>query len=150
MVTPVVIWWNIKMNLRFICFIGTEIAWLDWIFYSKRQRPINLNTLGPRQNGRHFADDIFKCIFWNENVWISIKISLKFVPNGPINNIPLSEAMMVNLKFSWNIPVSAAERSKIRHLPKQKSTIHTFIISFYIHLCVIIAALINNVGLHGR
>ena len=24
----------------------------------------------------------------NENVWISIKISLKFVPKGPINNIP--------------------------------------------------------------
>ena len=25
------------------------------------------------------ADDIFKCIFLNENIWISIKISLKFV-----------------------------------------------------------------------
>ena len=32
--------------------------------------------------------DIFKCIFMNENVWISIKISMKFVPKGPINNIP--------------------------------------------------------------
>ena len=42
----------------------------------------------PRQNGRHFADDIFKCIFSNENVWIPIKISIKFVPKGPINNIP--------------------------------------------------------------
>ena len=39
-------------------------------------------------NGRHFADDIFKCIFLNENAWILIKISLKFVPKGPINNIP--------------------------------------------------------------
>ena len=29
-----------------------------------------LTTLRPRQNGRHFADDIFKCIFSNENVWI--------------------------------------------------------------------------------
>ena len=45
------------------------------------------NTLKPRQNGRHFPD-IFKCIFFNENVWISIKIPLKFVPKGPINNIP--------------------------------------------------------------
>ena len=26
--------------------------------------------------------------FLNENVWISINISLKFVPKGPINNIP--------------------------------------------------------------
>ena len=71
-----------------------------------------INTLRPRQNGRHFADDIFKCIFLNENVWIPIKISLKFVPKGPINNIPslvqimvwrrpcdkpLSEPMMVRL-----------------------------------------------------
>ena len=48
----------------------------------------HVNTLRPRQNGRHFADDIFKCIFLNENVWISNKISLKFVPKGPINNIP--------------------------------------------------------------
>ena len=45
-------------------------------------------TLRPRQNGRHFADDTFKRIFLNENVTISIKISLKFVPKGPINNIP--------------------------------------------------------------
>ena len=34
------------------------------------------------------ADDIFKCIFLNENDWISIKISLKFVPRSPIDNKP--------------------------------------------------------------
>ena len=71
-----------------------------------------LNTLRPRQNGRHFADDSFKRNFMNENVRISINISLKFVPKGLINNIPalvqimawrrpgdkpLSEPMMVNL-----------------------------------------------------
>ena len=44
--------------------------------------------LRPRQNGRHFPDDIFKCIFFNENAWISIKISLKFVLKGPVNKIP--------------------------------------------------------------
>ena len=69
-------------------------------------------TLTPRQDGRHFADDIFKCIFLNENVWIPINISLKFVPKGPINNIsalfqimawrrpgdkPWSEPMLVSL-----------------------------------------------------
>ena len=32
------------------------------------------------------ADDIFKCIFMNEKFCISIKISLKFVPNGQIDN----------------------------------------------------------------
>ena len=46
------------------------------------------NKLRPRRNGRHFADAIFKCIFLNENIWIPIKISLKFVPKGPIKNIP--------------------------------------------------------------
>ena len=49
---------------------------------------VTINTWRPRQNGRHFPDDSFKWIFLNENVWISIKISLNFVPKVPINNIP--------------------------------------------------------------
>ena len=32
------------------------------------------------------ADDIFRCIFMNEKFCILIKISLKFVPKGPIDN----------------------------------------------------------------
>ena len=58
------------------------------------------------------ADDLFKCIFVIENVRISTKVSLKFVPKGPINNIvaliqivarhqsgdkPLSEALVLSL-----------------------------------------------------
>ena len=46
------------------------------------------NTLRPRQNGRHFRDDSFKWIFLHENALISIEVSLKFGPKGPINNIP--------------------------------------------------------------
>ena len=34
------------------------------------------------------ADDIFKFIFGNENEWIPIQISLKFVPDGSIDNNP--------------------------------------------------------------
>ena len=64
------------------------------------------------ENGRHFPDDVIKWIFFNENVLILINNSLKFVPDGPINNIPalvqimawrrpgdkpLSEPMMVRL-----------------------------------------------------
>ena len=88
-----------------ICTVSCRAAWnmIDSCF---------VNTLRPRQNGRHFADDTFKRIFLNENVWISIKISLKFVFKGPINYIPalvqimawrrpgdkpLSEPMMVTL-----------------------------------------------------
>ena len=69
-------------------------------------------TLGPRQNVRHFPDDILKYILMNEKARISIKMSLKFGPNGTINDIlalvqfearrrpgykPLSEPMMVSL-----------------------------------------------------
>ena len=45
------------------------------------------NTLRPRQNGRHFPDDIYKYIFLTEKS-INFKISLKFVPKCKINNIP--------------------------------------------------------------
>ena len=90
-----------------------------WSFrcsWSSADRRLDLthgfNSLRPRQNGRYKADDIFKCIFLNENVWFPTKISLKFVPKVPINNIqalvlimawrrpgdkPLSEPMMVSL-----------------------------------------------------
>ena len=71
-----------------------------------------INTLRPRQDGRHFPDDILKCILFNENVWISLTISLKCVQKVRINIIPslvqimawrrpgdkpLSEPMMVSL-----------------------------------------------------
>ena len=36
----------------------------------------------------HLADSIFKCIYFNQNIWISIKMSLKFVAKGPIDNNP--------------------------------------------------------------
>ena len=40
----------------------------------------------PGQNGRHFANDIFKYISMNEMFRIAIRISLMFVPDGPIDN----------------------------------------------------------------
>ena len=45
------------------------------------------NTLRPRQNGRHVPDDIFKSIFLNENIWVLLKISPKFVPKVRIYTI---------------------------------------------------------------
>ena len=40
--------------------------------------------ISPGQNGRLFADDIFRCIFANESLVFWLKISLKFVPKVPI------------------------------------------------------------------
>ena len=54
-----------------------------------------VNTLRPRQSCRHFADDIFKWIFLNRNVWIFIEISLTFVPKGQINNILVLDQIML-------------------------------------------------------
>ena len=39
----------------------------------------------PEQNGCHFANDTFKCIFLNENVGIFINISLRFIPKNPVD-----------------------------------------------------------------
>ena len=83
----------------------------------------SVNTLRPRRDRRHFADDTFKCVFLNENERISLRISLKFVPKGPINNNPaliqimawrrpgdkpLSESMLVRL--STHICVTRPQR----------------------------------------
>ena len=91
-----------------------------WLLNSTQKRLVvaqanhvaSVNTFRPRQNERHFPDDILKCIFLNKTLWISFKFSLAFVHNGLINNIPalvqimawrrpggkpLSEPMMVSL-----------------------------------------------------
>ena len=110
-----------------------------WCWVLKQGQPqwanpriLNIHSSPPGQNGRHFADDIFRCIFVNEKFYISIKISLKFVPKGPNDNYnpalvkimawrwigdkPLSESMLTrftdalhcrgDLKFgpSWQAP----------------------------------------------
>ena len=66
---------------------------------------ILLNTLRPTRNKRNFWDDIFKCIFVNENVWMSIKISMEFIPKGPINNIPVL-VQIVAWRRQGNKPLS--------------------------------------------
>ena len=95
--------------------VTAMIIWrcVIWTLLTQAYIYLNIfNTLRPRHNGRHFADDILKCIFLNENARISLKISLKCVPKVRINNIPamvqimawrrpgdkpLSEPMMVSL-----------------------------------------------------
>ena len=106
-----------------------------------------VNTLRPRQNGRHFADDTFKCIFLNENVWIPIEITQKFVPNHPINNIPalgqimaghrpgdkpLSESMMVSLLTHVCVTRPQCVKGICTHYPKPFALIHNIIIMFEI------------------
>ena len=80
----------------------------------------SINTLRPRQNRCHFADDIFTCIFLNETVLIPIKISLKIVPQGPINNIPALVQIMAwcrsgDKPLSEPVMVSLLTHNYMRH-----------------------------------
>ena len=59
----------------------------------------------PGQNGCHFAD-IFICIFLNEGVCISIRLSLKFVPKDSNDNKIGSENGLVPNRWqaiNWTI-----------------------------------------------
>ena len=77
-----------------------------------------INSLRPRQDGRHFADDSFTCIFFNENCCILIKFSLKYVRKGPIDN---NRAL---------VQIMAWRRSG------DKPFYETMIISLPTHICV--------------
>ena len=83
----------------------------------------HLNSLRPRRNEQHFADDIFNCLFLNENVWIPIKISLKIVPMGPIDNIPSLVQIM-----AWR-----------RRSASVSESLHTDVdIAIYTYICMLV------------
>ena len=76
-------------------YIGFIVTWHTLlVIHRSTVKDDTFNSLRPRPNGRHFADDIFKCIFLNEDVSIFIKISLKFIRKGPINTIPAFVKLM--------------------------------------------------------
>ena len=96
------------------------------------RKTILFNTLRPRQNGRHFPDDIFRCIFLTENVWISLKISLKFISKGPINNMSALVQIM-----AWR-------------LPGDKPLSEPMMVSLLAHICVIRPKWVLNVAVNKR
>ena len=102
-----------------MCFCPTRIS-LGSHFMSPGvpKTLIYFNTLRPRQNGPHFADDIFKCIFLNENVWISLTISLKFVPKVWIDNSPALVQIM-----AW-------------HRSGDKPLFEPMMVGLLMHICV--------------
>ena len=71
----------------------------------------------PWQNGCLFTVNIFGCIFLNENFCILIKISLKCVPKGPIDNNPALVQIMAWCRI-------CGTRERWAHL------------SFMMHICV--------------
>ena len=70
------------------------------------------------QNGRHFADNILKWVFRNENIWISLRILLNFVSKVSVNSIPAMVQIM-----AW-------------HRPGDKSLSEPMMVSLLMHICV--------------
>ena len=125
------------INIRYVMLFNgvnvgpVDINWIDIINFPIFSRVASqalghrtrasenfVNTLRPRQNGRHFPDDIFKWFCLNENVSVAIKISLNFVPKGPINNIPTLVQIM-----AWR-------------RPGDRSLSEPMIVSIPMHTCV--------------
>ena len=76
----------------------------------------------------HWGQD--KMRFLNENVWILLKISLKFVPKGPINNIPALVQIM-----AWR-------------RPDDKPLSEAMLVSLLMHKCVTWPPWVDQRGLH--
>ena len=70
---------NVVMVYTTIDLNGTLAEWVNG--------NSTFSTLRSKQNDRHFADDILKGIFLNGNFRVWIKISLKFVATGPLDNM---------------------------------------------------------------
>ena len=73
-------------------FFGVTLLLQSAGSLKNKYKLININTLKLRWNDRHFADDLFKCIFLNENAWISIK--------SPEGALPLWESVGMRRGFA--------------------------------------------------
>ena len=98
------------------CAVGC----IPWILLTRshwhhRVRLGGINAMRPRQDGC-YVPDIFKCVLLNENV--QILISLKFVPEGLINNIPALDLIM-----AW-------------HQPGGKPLSEAIMVRLLMHICI--------------
>ena len=99
----------------------TDIVLAEYACFSPR-----VDTLRPTQNSHHFPDEIFKCSVLNENVRISIKISLEFVPKGPINYFPSLVHVMAWYRPGYKPLSEPMMVSLLKHIYVTASTLYTF------------------------
>ena len=92
-------WWlnSLASRLYSTAHYGFFIAVFFSIYRSHTARP--LTHWGRDQMAAIFLTTYSNGFFVNDNAWISINISLKFVPRGPINNIPALVQIM-----AWRRP----------------------------------------------
>ena len=75
-------------------------TWPQWV-----------NTRRPIQSGQHLGDNFFKCILLNENEYILIQFSLKFVPKGLIND---KSALVEIMAWCWQATRHYLNRCRAR------------------------------------
>ena len=88
--TLVSLWWYMYLPSA-VAYGGLQF--LTWCFLASAK------VIAAGENCRGFANDISKCIFLNENVWVLLKNSLKFFPTFRINIIP-----SLVQKMAWRRP----------------------------------------------
>ena len=91
--------------------------WMMMLIFQLTSQKACIDKLRLRQNGHHFVD-VFKCIFFIENVWISLMITQTFVPKVWINNIPALVEIM-----AWC-------------QPGDKPVSQPIVVSLLMHICV--------------
>ena len=102
-------WFKISLEYaqQMCTYTVTETSTIHQVHQVTHLIKLWLNSLRPRWNSRRFVDEIFQCIFLNENefiflnenVLILIKLSMKFIPKGPTNNISALDQIM-----AWRRP----------------------------------------------
>ena len=90
---------NKRVYIYIYIYMRSEIMTSSFVTEHINRFDAFFDILRLRQNGGHFADDIFKRILFNENASIAIKMSLQFVANHQINNIPAFVQIM-----AWRRP----------------------------------------------
>ena len=83
-----------------------QMSWRDWTIWPGTR----LSHWGRDKMAANFLMTFSNAFFSNENIWIPIKISLKFVPKGPINNISALVQIM-----AWCRPGDTHYRNQLWH-----------------------------------
>ena len=127
---------DLHIHLYLIKLFVKKSSWyynvLCAVYMNRFYEWLTLNSSRLWRNRRQFANNICKCIFLNENVLMSIKILLKFIPKGPINNIPALIQIMV---WCW---------------PGDKPLSEPMMVRLLTHICITQPQWVIQLKMHGR
>ena len=79
-----------------------------------------------QKNGCQFRRCIFKCIFFNEESWISTDISLRYVPNGPIDKKSVLVLVMAWHLFGLTVTWTNVDQDLWHHIWHLRATLDLY------------------------